>query len=436
MTAIEEKWEKLITGNRLRQEAPPSKDDEGNHFLSDFYRVVFSSSFRRLQDKTQVNPLASTDFVRKRLTHSFEVAVIGERIARVIAEKLKSRIGDKDYRDKFGKIVATACLLHDIGNPPFGHEGELEIRSWADKHDITFADYRSFDGNAQGFRIAVRLQHHGKEYGMNLTASTLAAMLKYPNLPEFDFSKNPIPKLRKRGKSSVFQSEEHHFERVCEFVGLSEGQRHPLSYIVEAADDIVNRLVDLEDGMKLDYISYDQVKSVLAKHKSEYTTELLKKMEERRSLIDIGSEKDKNIWAYQDFRVNATTLFALECEKVFIENIEKLENGTFDSDLISGGKYCDFYKAIEELENSIFGKPDIVRIEAGGKKAISGLLDIYYNEASANTKLFETLPFYPSLNTDIEVDNEKDIRRIADYVSGMTDRYAINHFQQLSGMSL
>ena len=332
--------------------------------------------------------------------------------------------------------MSTACLLHDIGNPPFGHEGELAIRKWADDCEINLADYRSFDGNAQGFRIAVRLQHHGKDYGLNLTASTLSAMLKYPNLPQVDFNSTSIPKLRKRGKTSVFNSEKHHFEEVCKFVDLSEGQRHPLSYIVEAADDIVNRLVDLEDGMKLNYITYNDVRTLLDKHGSKISSSLLTKMDERRNLIDIGTEKDKDIWAYQDFRVNATSIFAVECEKVFVDNIKKIEEGIFDSDLIKRGKYSDLYSAIEELEGGIFGKPDIVRIEAGGKKAISGLLNKYYQDSKTASKLFNTVPIYPKLNRENENQNDENIRRIVDYVSGMTDRYAISQFQKLSGMSL
>ena len=238
------RWKQLISGSRLRPSGVPARGDEGNEFLSDYQRVVFSSAFRRLQDKTQVTPLAPSDYVRRRLTHSVEVSVVGERMGRVLARRLseKGRLEDGDHRDPFGKIVATACLLHDIGNPPFGHEGEMAIRLWADKRNLDYPDYRCFDGNAQGFRIAVRLQHQGKDYGMNLTVATLAAVLKYPKVPEYDGP--PNPPLRKRGKWSVLSSEEHHYERVRQAVGLEKGARHPLSFVVEAADDIVNRLVD------------------------------------------------------------------------------------------------------------------------------------------------------------------------------------------------
>jgi dGTPase len=235
-------WRKLLNHDRLRTSTSPAAGDQDHEFLSDYYRVVFCSAFRRLQDKTQVSPLAPTDFVRRRLTHSVEVSVVGERMARVIANRLESHIGD-NFRDPMGRIVATACLLHDIGNPPFGHEGELAIRDWADTHNIDSPDYRCFDGNAQGFRIAVRLQHQGKEYGLNLTAAVLSTVLKYPEAPVVaEYEERP---LNKRGKWSVFSSEWAHYDRVTSLVGLPPGQRHPLCFVVEAADDIVNRLIDI-----------------------------------------------------------------------------------------------------------------------------------------------------------------------------------------------
>lgn len=432
MSAIEERWQNLISVDRLRQEPPPNEEDKGNEFLSDYYRVVFASSFRRLQDKTQVNPLASTDFVRKRLTHSFEVAAVGERIARVIAEMLDPRIGGNEYRDRFGKIVATACLLHDIGNPAFGHEGEAAIRKWADEVqdeiDDDFIDYRAFDGNAQGFRIAVRLQHHGKPHGLNLTAATLAATLKYPNLPKFDSNG--------RVKASVFNSEEEQFKEIQSCVGLEPGQRHPLSYVVEAADDIVNRLVDLEDGLKLGYIHYSEVVDLLDKSQNSASQQLLENMEKRRTSCDVGSDVEHQMWAFQDFRVNATREFAIECEEVFVNHIDALEEGTFDGDLVSAGEFADLYDELCELENKIFEKADIVRTEAGGKTAIEGLLRMYLESSRSDRKLFDRIPEYPILEGKKEGEQLEIVRRIVDYVSGMTDRYVISHYQQISGMSL
>jgi dGTPase len=155
-------WKTLLSTERLRPpDEEPRPGDELNHFVSDYYRVVFSSAFRRLQDKTQVSPLATDDFVRRRLTHSVEVAAVGERMGRVVGKRLHDEEGVDIAHDVVGKLVATACLLHDIGNPPFGHEGECAIRKWADSKAKNFRDYQGFDGNAHGFRLATRLQHHG-----------------------------------------------------------------------------------------------------------------------------------------------------------------------------------------------------------------------------------------------------------------------------------
>lgn len=262
MSSSADLWNRLLSTERLRPSSEPARGDEGNDFLSDYQRVVFSSSFRRLQDKTQVTPLATSDFLRKRLTHSVEVSVVGERMGRVLARRLTNRLPEGDQRDRLGKVVATACLLHDLGNPPFGHEGEQAVRSWVDERGLTYADYRGFDGNAQGFRIAVRLQHQGKKHGMNLTAATLATMLKYPRVPSADETANE--NRRKRGKWSVMSSEADHYERVRELVGLRPGARHPLSYVVEAADDIVNRLVDIEDALKVGLVSFQDVIDALS----------------------------------------------------------------------------------------------------------------------------------------------------------------------------
>lgn len=428
MGTIKDKWSKLISTTRLREEQELNEDDKRNAFLSDYYRVVFSSSFRRLQDKTQVNPLASTDFVRRRLTHSFEVSVIGERMARVVAEKLKSRIGDDNYVDKFGKIVATACLLHDIGNPPFGHEGEKAIRNWAKKNKIEIPDYLAFDGNAQGFRIATRLQHHGKEKGMNLTAATLSSMLKYPKV---------ITKDSLGEKFSIMKSERNCFKEICTLVGLKEGVRHPLSYIVEAADDIVNRIVDIEDGLKLNYISYKDVIDAIENISNPSYKDLLAKLEDRKSKITYGSEREKEMLAYQNLRVKIAKMLAIDCEEVFTNNIEEIEKGEFSGDLISKCPNFPLYKVFLDLEtNNIFNKPEIVRVERGGKNAIKGLLEIYLEEVKSESKLAESIPEYLLFEGEKEKKKIKDIRRIVDYVSGMTDRFAISQYQELSGMSL
>lgn len=427
------KWDQLVSPKRLRPSGVTARGDQGNEFLSDYYRVVFSSAFRRLQDKTQVSPLAATDFVRRRLTHSVEVAVVGERMGRVLGKRLESRYSGNpsDFREYLGKIVATACLLHDIGNPPFGHEGELAIREWADSIGVNSADYRCFDGNAQGFRIAVRLQHHGKAYGLNLTAATLATVLKYPRTPTF----TPGTELHKRGKSSVMSSELHHYEEVRGLVGLSAGQRHPLSFVVEAADDIVNRLVDIEDAIKLRLIAYTDVCDVLSDTGSQHAIQLRDSMEGRRKSIDVGTQRKRELWAYQDFRVDAAASLAEACEEIFEREIDAIEGGSFTGDLVDACKHRDIYNALKDLEyERIFGDAAIVRVEAGGKTAIRGLLTLFHDEVARGSKLSETVPQFPKLAGEDCPD--ESVRRVVDYVAGMTDRFSIKLYQELAGMSL
>lgn len=439
MMDSKDRWEHLLSGTRLRPSSGPKRGDEGNEFLSDYQRVVFSSAFRRLQDKTQVTPLAASDYLRKRLTHSVEVSVVGERMGRVLAHRLKGRLPDGDQRDRFGKVVATACLLHDVGNPPFGHEGELAIRGWADSRSLSYADYRGFDGNAQGFRIAVRLQHQGGGYGMNLTVATLATMLKYPRVPTAEGTSAAQP--RARGKWSVLSSEERHYERVRETVGLRMGARHPLSYVVEAADDIVNRLVDIEDALKVGLVSFGDVCDALegVDHESvhELRGQMTKRLAQMRRDRTGRDESDREMLAYQRFRVDAAAALAESCEDLFEEKIELLEQSEFGGALVEECELAGLYGAIQALENEkIFGDPSIVRVEAGGKAAIRQLLDLLYDEVKAGSKLGRTVPHYLTLDGEDEPEELIHVRRVVDYVSGMTDRFAVTLFKELSGMSL
>lgn len=437
-------WSKYLTPERLRRSESPARGDEGNEFLSDYQRVVFSSAFRRLQDKTQVSPLATTDFVRRRLTHSVEVATVGERMGRVVARRLHERVG-QDVRDHFGKIVATACLLHDIGNPPFGHEGEMAIREWAEQvvgdggHDSS--DYRAFDGNAQGFRIAVRLHHHGKPYGANLTSAALACMVKYPKEAQVLRAPQSAPKLTKRGKFGYLGSEATHFAKVVELTGLRPGQRHPLSFVMEAADDIVNRLVDLEDGLKLGLVEYDEILAALTKASGDLADKLKSQMTARYDSVKFGSQRERQQLAYQHFRAEAVAAFADSCEHAFVENIEKIEQGAFECDLMEKAACSSVYSALKELEYSrIFDHPSIVRVEAGGKVAVRELLRMLYSEVRNNSKLAKMIPEPPLLEEELREkvfkDEDLSMQRVVDYVSGMTDRFAVDLYQQLSGVAL
>lgn len=423
-------WQRALTSERLRQSKPLEPGDEDNAFLSDYYRIVFSSPFRRLQDKTQVTPLAPTDFVRRRLTHSVEVATIGERMGRVVAKGLKDRLGQVPH-DQVGKIVACAALLHDIGNPPFGHEGELAIRDWAESlpdHGGPTPDYSRFDGNAQGFRIAVRLHDHGEPYGMNLTAATLAAYVKYPYR-----SSSPQSNGKKYG---IMATELPHYQWLCETTGLSDGQRHPLSFLVEAADDIVNRLIDIEDGLKVGLLTFTQIREAIESCEHEMAATFVAEMDRRRQMTAARGLRDSTQLAYQHFRVNCITAMVKACEALFLERIADIEDGRYSGELIADSTAFPLYNALRKLEDDyIFGSPDIVRVEAGGKQAVTYLLRSLLAAVEGDTKLGRTIPVPQPSDLD-ERGAGDHVARVVDYVAGMTDGYAVRLYQQLCGTSL
>jgi dGTPase len=206
---------------------------------------------------------------------------------------------------------------------------------------------------------------------------------------------------------------------------------------VEAADDIVNRLVDVEDAIKLKLITYAEVCDVLRAVDEPVAKELLEKTEVHREAIKTGTAAEQQLWAYQNFRVRATTKLAQACEVVFCDAVEQLETGGFEGDLISNCEHAALYEAIKKLEyEKIFGDAEIVRIEAGGKKAIGGLLEMFAEELSNKSKLSKTMPMPMTSDMDTENDSHASIARVVDYVAGMTDRYAIDLYQELSGVSL
>jgi dGTPase len=272
-------WRLLLSASRTEGDRPDPVDPARSPFQKDFDRVVFCSAFRRLQDKTQVHPRAENDYVRTRLTHSLEVASVGRSlgagVGQVIAgrRRLPAGLGAAE----FGHIVSAACLAHDIGNPPFGHRGEALIRNWfanAPQGRTALApltrgqrrDFLEFEGNAQGFRILTRLQNWTDRGGLRLTAATLGAFTKYPRLSDAEVG--PEPDDAGHRKFGIMQAEASIFRHVAEVLGLPETapglwSRHPLAWLVEAADDICYSIVDLEDGYKLGKLGFGAVEKLL-----------------------------------------------------------------------------------------------------------------------------------------------------------------------------
>ncbi len=268
-------WEQLLSRKLLCDEKPVKQNlnDGRSPFQRDFDRIVFSSAFRRLQDKTQVFPLPESDFVHTRLTHSFEVSCVGRSLGTLIGSKIIQR--HKELKEQYshfhlGEIVAAACLAHDIGNPPFGHSGEDAISEYFKNGDgkqfkeklteLQWNDLTKFEGNAQGFRLLTKLQNPKIKGGLRLTCATLAAFTKYPKESFTIDNTNADGKSKLYKKFGFFQPEKELFSEVAGEVGLNKKlnkqkylwwERHPLAFLVEAADDICYRIMDLEDGYHL-----------------------------------------------------------------------------------------------------------------------------------------------------------------------------------------
>ncbi|MCU7946609.1 MAG: dNTP triphosphohydrolase, partial [Candidatus Thiodiazotropha sp. (ex Cardiolucina cf. quadrata)] len=267
-------WSQLLSRKRLGTSDHSTSSATRTDFQRDLDRIVFSSAFRRMQDKTQIFPLSKIDYVRTRLTHSLESSSVGRSLGTLVGEQIISRHGlTENEASDFGDICAAACLAHDIGNPPFGHSGEDAIRHWAETANYgqqrvavlqgsQREDFLNFEGNSQGFRVVTRLQNRDNPGGLQLTCATLAAFTKYPR-------ESCIGKGRFDGvsanKPGFTAQDQNNFTEVAETVGLVRRDpvlaiwhRHPLAFLVEAADDICYRVIDIEDGFRLGHLSFQE----------------------------------------------------------------------------------------------------------------------------------------------------------------------------------
>jgi dGTPase len=434
-------WLDLLTPYRNGSSGPLINKYRSS-FEQDFDRIIFSHPFRKLQDKTQVFPLPEEDFVHTRLTHSLEVSSVGRSLGRVIGEEILKRNPDLTAEgitsQDFGVVVAAASLAHDIGNPPFGHSGEsaisefflsregLPFKEMVD--DQEWSDLINFEGNAQGFRLL-------NSNSMKLTYPVLGAFTKYPRL---SYSLNRSPERRSQKKFGVFESEKEQFELVATRLGLiaidkDAWCRHPLAFLVEAADDICYHIIDLEDGCTLDLID------------EETTVGLL------RQIIgdDFNMEKYKSIPAKRErigmLRAMAINKLIQQTTEVFLSNEAELLAGTFDKalvDLIPSNKTLQ--EIIQVSITKLYRSKKVIEIEAAGFEVISGLLG-YFLPAMHAVQFGEPTERERSICRLIPESYQLDkpessiygmVRDCLDYVSSMTDSYAINVYRRINGMSL
>ena len=435
----------LMTPDRLGARRPGSITPERSPFQRDFDRIVFSGSFRRLQDKTQVFPLVKTDYVRTRLTHSIETSSVGRSLGSAVGVFLCKNFDMGEVRPSdVGAVVAAACLAHDIGNPPLGHAGEEAIRYWFTHspvakemhHELSaaeYADLERYEGNAQGFRVLSRLEMPERAGGMQLTCATLGALAKYPGS-----SRSGLKKF------SFFQSEKELFSEVAEHCGMisrgdGEWARHPLSFLVEAADDIAYLIVDFEDGMRLGLIS-----------PAELEETFLALLDSPEVPVELGMIRNPQRRA-EYLRAKVIGLLVRQTVEVFSAHHGELLDGAFASPLLECIPGIDIIRKIRRRsEESIYSHRRVTEVIAAGFEMVSGMLDIFVpcvNEiageeyrgvpaSSRSRRICDILPRGGSAAGRFDASPYLRLMEVLDYISSMTDGYAVSLYQKLKGISL
>ena len=449
-------WKKLLSTQRLGKDAAKPTLPGRSPFQQDFDRISFSSAFRRLQDKAQVFPLAENSYVRTRLTHSMEVACVG----RSLGTGAGVYICDKHdlpgiQASDIGAIVAAASLAHDIGNPPMGHSGEETIREWfehsevaagmkAQMSDAEKADIRHYEGNAQGFRVLTRLQMPDNIGGMQLTSATLAAFTKYP-VEAINIKSTPHVSTK---KFNFFQQDRDLFAMVADNTGLKAlpGKeyawcRHPLVYLVEAADDISYHIVDFEDGHMLGIISYEEVLDLF-----------MSVINESRVEKDIEALRDP-LRKVEFMRAKAIGRLIGEVVQAFIAHHDTILAGELDKPLVELIPSAKALKTIQKRSVAdIYTYPRAVEIEAAGFELTEGLLNTFAKAVNdiANSRRRNEKPSYRSKKMIkliperyCPVDNTEWLEspyirllNLLDFISGMTDSSAVALYKKIKGISL
>ena len=439
-------WSKLLSNSRLLGDIGNALDSGRTPFEKDFDKIIFSAYFRKLKDKTQVFSLVDNDYIRSRLNHSLEASCVGRTLGTLVGKEIVKRhrqeLKQFEARD-FGDIVAAACLAHDIGNPPFGHAGEDAIQEWFKSPKasnvlscLSFKeqeDFRTFEGNAQGFRILTQLDKRPNLCGLQFTCATLATFTKYPReagISSNYFNEyNAIPNNKSTKKHGFFQNEKDLFAQIANEVGLIRREenlawwcRHPLSFLVEAADDICYHIVDLEDGFWMNYIEYEDARM------------LLNDILIGEKLDNIGSDKNENI---KYLRAKAIHKLITEVKQVFLEYETELLSGKFDitltSEIQSGNKLKEI---IDITRKNVYEACEVIEVKVAGYEVLGGLLEEFVTGMS-NKKLSKSYLIKKLIPNFQENENiYKSILQITDYIAGMTDSYAVSLFKKIKGISL
>ncbi len=442
-------WKQLLSAKRWGYEERITTGplDARSEFQRDYDRLIFSSPFRRLQNKTQVFPLPGAVFVHNRLTHSLEVASVGRSLGRLFYHKMKEQNPNIDqeepYLQEVGNIVSAACLSHDLGNPAFGHSGEAAISSFfiegrgkEYQHLVSeeqWQDLIHFEGNANALRILTHAYKGKDPKGFALTYTTLASIVKYPCRAV----EGHIKGSHHRKKYGYFDSEIPTFEKIAKELGLEQDPenaagylRHPLVYLVEAADDICYNIIDLEDAHHLKILSYEEVEELLLP--------LCGGEDLKIRLADLADTASRVAL----LRAKAINTLIRECAAVFAGHQDQLLAGTFGQSLMHAlpVEIVAQMKHIEELSYArIYNAPTVVQIEIAGFKVMNALLEEFLpaylkmEKTMFDKKIVAMIP--EQFRTDSN-DTYSKIRSVLDFVSGMTDIYAVDLYRKIKGISI
>ena len=440
-------WKQLISNKRFGQEHKHAeRHDDRSEFKRDYDRLIFSSAFRRLQNKTQVFPLPGSIFVHNRLTHSLEVASVGMSIGNDISRRvIQKRPELKDTLvEEIGTIVSAACLAHDLGNPPFGHSGEKAIQTFFSEgpgqkiksmvSSEFWDDITHFEGNANAFRILTHRFKGRRQGGFVMTYSMLASIVKYPFASCL---------AGNHGKFGFFASEADSYRKIADELGIfcksAPGEplkyaRHPLVYMVEAADDICYEIMDIEDSHKLKILSFAETEHLLL---SFFDEEIQQKIRQRIIDEELTDENEKVVY----MRASVIGKLENECVAAFLAHEEEILAGTFEGSLIDHISECQkkAYKECEKISYSkIYQSKPVLDIELSGYKIMATLMEVFV-EAAVNPSRFNSKQLLRRVSSQYDIENEnleERIMAVIDYISGMTDIYALDIYQKINGISL
>ena len=433
-------WEQLISTKRLGLEhIHTSTITNRTEFQRDYDRLIFSAPFRRLQSKTQVFPLPGSVFVHNRLTHSLEVSSVGRSLGHAVSHKLKAETSHY-LLSEIGSIVAAACLAHDMGNPPFGHSGEQAISTYFSEGNgrslegvlpkEQWLDLTHFEGNANAFRLLTHQFNGRRAGGYAMTYSTLASIVKYPYESAL---------AGKKSKFGFFTSEVSTYKKIAEDLGLIEISktpmqyaRHPLVYLVEAADDICYQLIDIEDAHKLRILSTEQTKDLFL----AYLTDSQK--ERALKIFSHVTDTNEQI-AY--LRSTIIGVLVQECTQIFCSNESSILKGEFPKSLMDHlpSPLKEAYRGCQEIAyTKIYNCKEVLDIELAGYKVIRSLLDNYIGAALEPQKAYSQLLINRVSNqyniSSLKLENR--VQAVLDFISGMTDIYALDLYRKINGHSL